>query len=182
MTNASQPIKSPIGFYDPIGMRLLAVHCTTRKPLASNCVVQPQPALSSHTGSRDFSSHPRTPHPCQHTRLQLAALLLLALSGCTAAADAPQFLILKLPASFVAIVLTCTGTGLAAGFGLGIWLAIALLRAADTAASQYHSRMVATVLDASSSVHALVTDIVATASNRIAALRRELRRLKEAQS
>jgi Mg2+/Co2+ transporter CorB len=71
--------------------------------------------------------------------------------------------------------------GLLAGLAVGIILAVLLLRAADTAAMQYHRAEIAAILDASSATHQIVHEIVANAHTRIALLQMELKDLQEVQ-
>jgi len=197
MANTRQPISSPIQFYNLIGTHRAATRRMMRKAPAREHVVRQRESMLIHSRSRDLPSHT----PLRRTPLHLAALLLLllALSACTAAASPDRHPIVSLlgnvpavptrylfdfPARTTFTMLFTAGllVGFVPGVMCGIWLAITLLRAADSAANHYHLRMVAMVLDASSSVHSLVNEIVATATDRIAALRRELRRIKEAQS
>jgi len=111
-----------------------------------------------------------------------ATLAVSALAmGCGPDPETATFVVMPFPVSILVCVGCCIGCYLA-GTATGFALALQFLRLADSASRQYHSHMVATVLEASSDVHALFNDIVATATDRIVALRRELRRLKEAQS
>lgn len=124
-------------------------------------VVRPPVASSEATGI--FASGGT------RVRTLLACAVLLFATACTGNADADALLIMSTIAALL----------LFAGVGIGVLLALLLLRAADTATAKYHRAALARVLDASNGVHALVQETVATAQARIVALRRELRQLKE---
>jgi hypothetical protein len=63
------------------------------------------------------------------------------------------------------------GCGLA-GFGFGLVVALQLLRAADSAAAQYHRAQIARVLGASSTVHASVQEVLSIVNRRTQELQR----------
>ncbi len=92
---------------------------------------------------------------------------------------APQYLVFTLAASTVLLVLGSVVFGLLAGFALGASCAVNFLRAADSAAAQYHRALIARVLDASSTVHHEIEGIVQQTRWRIDDLRRQLKQLKE---
>jgi hypothetical protein len=69
------------------------------------------------------------------------------------------------------LVLTAFGCALA-GFGLGLVVALRFLRAANTAASEYHRSEIARVLGASSSVHASVQEVLSIVHQRTQELQR----------
>jgi hypothetical protein len=77
----------------------------------------------------------------------------------------------KLPASIVLLLLAGVACGLA-GFGLGLVLALQLLRAANRTANEYHRSQIARVLGASSSVHASVQEVLSIVHRRTQELQR----------
>jgi hypothetical protein len=113
-------------------------------------------------------------------------LLLVLTTGCSAIREEtlPQYVVLTLPAS-IGVFLLATAVlvllALLGGFALGMHHATTLLRAADAAAAQYHRAEIASILDASSTVHNLVQGIVTQTRWRIDDLREQLTRLKETQ-
>jgi alpha/beta superfamily hydrolase len=99
-------------------------------------------------------------------------LLLILATACTGNdAAASHFVVVKLPASIALLVLAGFGCGLA-GFGFGLVVALQLLRAADSAAAQYHRAQIARVLGASSSVHASVQEALSIVHRRTQELQR----------
>lgn len=178
MKNAG-PVVSPLLSYGRIGVAARSGCRKLRNSLRSRHsreVVAPRvhAARSRDLPLPPLARPPRPPHH-RHTPLAFALILLLCLSACAPAGDAPpaHFLILKLPASVALLVLACLGCGLA-GFGLGLVVALQLLRAANSAASQYHRAEVARILSASSAVHGVVQEVVRAAHTRIHELRRLL--------
>jgi hypothetical protein len=118
--------------------------------------------------------------------VSLVLLLLALATGCSAIREEtlPQYFVLTLPASIGVFVLATAVLALLAllgGFVLGTHHATTLLRATDAAAAQYHRAEVASILDASSTVHNLVQGIVTQTRWRIDDLREQLTRLKETQ-
>jgi len=118
--------------------------------------------------------------------LSLVLLLLALATGCSAIREEtlPQYFVLTLPASIGVFVLAPAVLVLLAllgGFVLGTHRMTTLLRAADSAAAQYHRAEIASILDASSTVHLLVHGIVEQTKWRIDDLRELLRSLKETQ-
>lgn len=134
--------------------------------------------------SRDLSR--RTSRRPRRVSLVLVLLLPALATGCAAIREEtwPQYFVLTLPASigvfaFATAVLVLLA--LLGGFALGVRHAGNVLRAADSATAQYHRAEVAAILDASSTVHHLVQDIVAQTHWRIDDLREQLKHLKETQ-
>lgn len=132
--------------------------------------------------SRDLS--PRASR--RRRRLSVVLLLLALATGCSAIREEtlPQYFVLTLPAS-IGVFLLATAVlvllALLVGFVLGTHHATTLLRAADSAAAQYHRAEIASILDASSTVHHLVHGIVEQTRWRIDDLREQLKHLKETQ-
>jgi F0F1-type ATP synthase membrane subunit c/vacuolar-type H+-ATPase subunit K len=177
--NVSVPVLSPIASYEATGASAWRPRRTSSNPLHRRYVGRPSPSHPRANVSHDFSSLPPTP---PRRRLPAAALLLPLLACVTACtttdAGASHFLIVKLPASVVLLIGAGVGCGLA-GFGSGLIVALQLLRAANSAASQYHRAEVARVLSASSAVHAAVQEVVRAAHARIHELRRLLASMQQ---
>lgn len=173
------PVVSPLLSYGRIGVAARSICRKLRNSLRSRRsrdLVAPRirAALSRDLPLPPLPHTPRPPHR-RRTPVAVALVLLICLSACAPAGDAParHFLILKLPASVALLALAFLGCGLA-GFGLGLVVALQLLRAANSAASQYHRAEVARILSASSAVHAVVQEVVRAAHTRIHELRRLL--------
>jgi len=157
------PVRSPLSSYTLRGDALV--------PLEDH----PQP-------SRDLSRRASR----RRRRVSLALLLLALATGCSAIREEtwPQYFVLTLPASVGVLVLATAVLVLLAllgGFVLGTHHATTLLRATDSAVAQYHRAEIASILDASSTVHLLVHGIVEQTRWRIDDLRELLRSLKETQ-
>ncbi len=171
------PIMSPLLSYDRRG----AVVVETRRKRPNSLNAQRLRAVGRLRGrrqlSRDLSSPTHPPAP-----LVRLLPLLACLTGCAAIHEqtSPQYFVLTLPASVVLIVLLSVAYGFACGVGIGTSAGTKYLRAADSAAAQYHRAGIAEILDRSSVVHQLVHDIIATADIQITQLRWELEALKEA--
>ena len=105
-------------------------------------------------------------------------------TGCTDLREPsdPHYLVLTLPASIGLFMLASVALivlALLGGFVLGVRHAASALRAADSAAAQYHRAEVAAILDASSAVHHRVAAIVRQTHRRIEDLRTQLQHLQE---
>jgi len=152
------PVRSPLSSY--------ALRGDVGVPLGDH----PQP-------SRDLSRH-------ASRRLRVSLVLLVLATGCSAIREEtlPQYFVLTLPAS-IGVFLLATAVlvllALLGGFVLGTHHATILLRAADAAAAQYHRAEIASILDASSTVHHLVHGIVLQTQGRIDDLRELLTSLRE---
>jgi hypothetical protein len=186
MHDTSRPVLSPLRFYDRRGFPVLP-GAGVRADSARTTRLAPAHASHRHGArSRDFSP----------LRCLVALVVALLLSGCSAAApatdhpmvkllgtivDGKGFYVFDLPAPRTFTILFTAGflVGIVTGGILGIRLAIALLRAADSAAAQYHRSEVARILDASSGVHDVIEDIVRHSRRRIDDLRRQLERVNE---
>lgn len=170
--NAPVPVPSPVASYEATGgsaWNRFPASCNQQHPH------RVRPLVISRTAARrshDFlllSSIPR------RRRLPLTGIVVSLLTFATACtggeAAASQFLIVNLPASIALLVLAAVGCGLA-GFGFGLVVALRFLRAADSAAAQYHRAQIARVLGASSTVHASVEEALSIVHRRTQELQR----------
>lgn len=131
------------------------------------------------TSSHDLSPSAASRRAERSVRAILLPLLVLLASSTSAAdAAASQLLILRLPTSVAVLVLAAFGCFLA-GVGLGLVVALRFLRAANTAASEYHRAQVARLLGASSSVHASVQEVLAIVHRRTQELQRLVAMLQQ---
>lgn len=177
--NVFAPVLSPVASYEATGVLAWNPPCALRnhqsrrrvRPLA----LSRPPALRSH----DFSPLPPTPPRRRPPAAALLLPLLACVTACTTTdAAASNFLILKLPASIVLLIGAGFGCGLA-GFGLGLVVALQLLRAADSAAATYHRTQIARVLGASSTVHASVQEVLSIVHRRTQELQRLVAMLQQ---
>jgi hypothetical protein len=170
--NVSVPVLSPVASYEAIGGSAWSTRWT-----ASNSLHAREVGHSPASGAHSSRSHDLPPSPtsaCRGRSLRIAILLPL-LAGVTACATndavASHFLVVKLPASIVLLLLAGLGCGLA-GFGLGLAIALQFLRTANRASSEYHRSQIARVLGASSSVHASVQEVLSIVHRRTQELQR----------
>jgi len=118
-------------------------------------------------------SHPFSPpSTSRRSPSTVRVLLLPLLATASACGDADTgYLALQLPASIAVLLAIAVGCVLA-GLGLGLVIALQLLRAADDAAAQYHRSEIARVLGASSTVHASVAEVLSIVHRRTQELQR----------
>jgi len=88
--------------------------------------------------------------------------------------------VFTLPVSITLLVFGAVLVGFVSGITVGMRQAMTFLRLADAAAWQYHREEVGKILNASSTVHDVVQDIVQQTHARIRTLRTQLHTLKEA--
>jgi len=175
---ATVPVRSPLLFYERRGVPASLCMCSVPNFISARCLAEVLRLGRRTQRSRDLSLRA----PSRRPRVSLPRLLpLLALA--TACAEAPatgqQHVVFTLPMSIALLVFGAALVGFVSGVTLGMRQALTFLRAADTAASQYHREEIAKILHASSTVHDLVQDIVQQAHARIRTLRTQLQDLKE---
>jgi hypothetical protein len=160
------PVQSPVASCEATGAsawsaRRIASTCQRLRGFQRGiCAFRARPA-----------SHNFSPPRAQHRRPAVLLLpVLVPLSACVPAAHS-EFLVIKFPANIALLLVIILGCGLA-GFGLGLVVALQLLRASDRAAAQYHRAQIARVLGASSSVHASVQEVLSIVHRRTQELQR----------
>ena len=167
------PVMSPVACYRTTGGTARRMRRTPSYSLRAHNVGCSQGSRLQRTIPQDFP----LPRARRHRWGSSPVVLVLPLLTCVTAAcatndaAASHFLVVKLPASIVLLLLAGVGCGLA-GFGLGLIIALQFLRAADRAANQYHRAEIARVLSASSTVHASVQEVLSIVHRRTQELQR----------
>lgn len=170
--HAILPVLSPVVSSEATGGFAWTTHRASATSLLARHLGRAQGSSPDVTRSHEVSPFPTSRRSWRSARAMLFLLLSL-LAACAPAANAAasQFLILRLPTSVGVLVLSALGCFLA-GVGLGLAVALRFLRAANTAASEYHRAQVARLLGASSSVHTSVQEVLSIVHRRTQELQR----------